>query len=89
MSLQQHLRFTLTGFSPSRVALVLCVLSFSLVPAHFYVSCQMSGVIGMTSLVLLAAVVVLCLASPKAAPRRFLPLALALFAVLAHMLCTH
>ena len=89
MSISEHFKFKLAGFSGTRVGYVLAVMSFCLVPVNFYVSCEASGAIFGISLVAFLITFGLTFTTPRATPRRFLPAVIALLAVVAHMLCTH
>ena len=89
MHIPEPLKFTIGGFSAKRVGYVLAVASFALVPAHFYVSCEMSGLTFGSGLILFLASSVLSFVIPRGTPHRFHPMALGFIAVVAHMLCTH
>ncbi len=89
MTIPEHFRFTVRGFSAKRVGYVLAAMSFAFVPAHFYISCEMSGLIGGFSIVLFLSTAMLSFFVPRGTPHRFRPLAFAFIAVIAHMLCTH
>ncbi|HWQ91123.1 MAG TPA: hypothetical protein VN673_05590 [Clostridia bacterium] len=89
MTIPEHSKFRLAGFSGWRVAYVLAVGSFFLVPAHVQVSCEASGAIFGISLVAFLITFGLTFTSPQTTPHRFLPAVIALFAVVTHMLCTH
>jgi hypothetical protein len=75
------------AFSCYRVALVSTILSFALVPMHFYVSCEMSWRIGLCGGVLL--IITVALAVVDRSVRMGFPLTLAVIALLAHGLCAH
>jgi hypothetical protein len=89
MTIPEHLRFTLGGFSAKRVGYVLVALSFGFVPVHFYVSCEMSGLVAGFGIILFLTTAALSLFVPKGSPNRFRPLAFAFIAVVMHSLCTH
>ena len=77
---------TIKGFSPRRMAYIVTVMIFGLLPIHGYVPCEQSGQIGMSSFILMILVGTLCMADPE---RKFLPLAISLVGVVANLLCTH
>ncbi len=89
MAIPEHLRFRFHGFSSYRVAFVLAVGSFFLLPVHFQVSCDASGAVFSMSLFILAATLGLSFTIPRQTPHRARPASLAFFAAIAHMLCTH
>lgn len=89
MDIPNHLKFTIGGFSAHRVAYILSFLSFAFVPFHNRVSCETSGAIAGIGILLLIITAVLCFVTRRSTPHRFRPLAFALFAMLAHALCTH
>jgi len=81
------MKWRATGFSPRRVAWTTAVLSLLLVPAHFYVSCYLSGRVAMAGIGLLAITGLLSLADRT--ENRAIPFMLAVAGIVAHMLCTH
>ena len=89
MTIPKQLKFRLTGFTASHVGYALAACSVLLVPAHFYVSCEASGAVFDVSLVAFLITLALSLITPRTTPHRFSPVAFALFAVIAHMFCTH
>jgi hypothetical protein len=89
MTIPDHLKLKLVGFSGYRVAYVLAVSSFFLIPLHFEVSCEVSGAIFGISLFVLFITLGLSFFIPRTTPHRSRPATLALFAALAHMFCTH
>lgn len=89
MTIPEHLKFTVRRFSARRVGYLLAAVSFALVPAHFYVSCDMSGLIAGFDAILLLSTAVLSFAVPRGTPQRFRPVAFAFLAFIAHSLCTH
>lgn len=80
-------KWNMTGFSPRRVAWITAVMSLLLVPAHFYVSCDMSGRIAMSGYILLGITGVLSLADKTG--KKALPFGVAIVGIVAHTLCTH
>lgn len=67
----------------------LVIVSFALVPLHFFVSCQISGLINGLSVVLLLANAVLSCMIPRGVTQRFRPLAFSVLATVVHSLCVH
>jgi hypothetical protein len=80
-------RLSILGFSPLRVAYVLSFLILGLVPAEFFVSSQTLDATRKACGVLLLLVVILCFGSPRGSDCRFLPCVVAIFGLLAHMIC--
>jgi hypothetical protein len=80
-------RFSILGFSPLRVAYVFSFIILGLVPAEFFVSWQTLDAIGKACGVLFLLVVILCFGSPRGSDCRFLPCVVAIFGLLAHMVC--
>jgi hypothetical protein len=76
------------GFSPRRVAVITAILSLTLVPVHFYVSCQMSEKVAIAGMVLFLLAGGLAVADRGGKGAAF-PLVLAIVGFLAHGLCTH
>jgi len=89
MNIPEPLKFTIGGFSAKRVGYALVITNFAFVPAHFYVPCEVSGLICGFSIILFLASTVLSFIIPRGTPHRFRPLALGFLAVVAHSLCTH
>ena len=89
MSLPEPLKFSISGFSARRVALMLGGISFGFVPVHYFVSCEGSAATGAAGFTLFAVSSLLCLATPCDTPRRFRPLGLAFVALVLHMLSAH
>jgi hypothetical protein len=89
MILPEPLKFTVGGFSPKRVGYALALVSFALVPAHSYVSCEASGAINCIGVILFLITSLLSLTVQRGTPHRFRPLAWAFIAVVAHTLCVH
>ena len=89
MTIPPHFGPTFRVFSAKRVGYLLAAVSFAFVPAHFYISCRMSGLVGIFSLVLLIITAGLSFLTPRGAQHRLRPMALTFIAVIAHMLCTH
>jgi hypothetical protein len=89
MTIRDHLKFRLVGFSGSRVGYVVAVGSLLIVPAHSHVSCRASEAILKISIVAFFITFGLIVTTPRSTPRRFLPAVIAAVAVLAHSLWTH
>jgi hypothetical protein len=89
MTIPEHLRFAVGGFSAQRVGYILAAVSFAFLSLHFYVSCEVSGLVAGFSIILFLTASLLALIIPRGTPHRFHPLAWALMAVLAHILCAH
>jgi hypothetical protein len=89
MSVPEPFKLTVRGFSSRRVGYVLAFLSFTFVPIHSYVSCEVSVLTFGLGLILFLAVLLLSLCVPRGEPNRFRPLAFAFFALVAHVFSTH
>jgi len=89
MHIPEPLKFTIGGFSAKRVGYALAAASFAFVPAHFYVSCEVSALLSGFGMILLLATSAFSFVVPRGTPHRFRPLAFAFTAVIAHSLCTH
>jgi hypothetical protein len=89
MRIPEQLRFSLDGFSGKRVGSVLAVVSFALVPTHFYASCEESGAVAAIGLTLFFFTGFLSFLVPRGTPHRFQPFAFAFLALVGHMLCAH
>ena len=89
MHIPEPLKFTLGGFSAKRVGYILAITSFAFVPGHFFVSCEMSGLLAVFGIISFLATTVLSFISPRGTPHRFRPLAFAFIAFIAHSLCSH
>ena len=86
MDVQKY--FSIAGFSPLRVAYALDVVIIALVPTDFSDECYRFGnAIWDGALVLFVLVTFFCILAPRSAHHRFLPVALALFGLLALMIC--
>ncbi len=75
------------GFAPRRVAWATAILSLALVPAHFFVNCEMSERIALSGGALLLLTAGLSLADRNRKPAA--PFVLALVGFFAHALCAH
>jgi hypothetical protein len=83
---QKH--FSIAGFSPLRVAYALSMVIIVLVPTDFSDECyRFVSAIWVGASVLFVLVMFFCILAPRNTQRRFLPVALALFGLLALMLC--
>jgi|RhiMethySRZTD1v2_1073278.scaffolds.fasta_scaffold3777622_1 hypothetical protein len=89
MSVSEHLRFSVRGFSAKRVGYVLDALSFSLVPIHFRVPCEISGLLSGFGIILFFSTAVLTILVPRGTPKKFRPLGVAFVALLFNLLSTH
>ena len=89
MHIPEPLKFTFGGFSAKRVGYAIAITSFAFVPAHFYVACEVSGLISVSGIILFLATTVLSFFVPRGTAYRFRPLAFAFSAVVTHSLCTH
>ena len=81
------MKWKIAGFSSRRVALVVAILSLALVPIHFFVSCEMSGLIWFCGKLLIAITGVLTMID--ASGKMAFPLTLAVIALIGHLLFTH
>jgi hypothetical protein len=80
--------FSITGFSPLRVAYILSIFTIALVPTDFSDDCyRFTGAIANGALVLFVFVVLFCILAPQNTHRRFLPAALAFFGLIALIIC--
>jgi hypothetical protein len=89
MSIPQDLRFSVGGFSAKRMAYILSGCSLSLVPAHSWLPCEGSEVLGGFAVVLALITALLCWLIPRDAPHRLAPRVLAVLAFLAHLASVH
>jgi hypothetical protein len=89
MAIPEHLRFALGGFSAKRVSYALAAMGFAFLPVHFYVSCEVSGLLAGFSIILFLITGVVSLIIPRGTEHRFRPLVWAFVAVLANSLCSH
>jgi hypothetical protein len=89
MKVSEHLKFSSSGFSPRRVAFAAVVLSFATIPLHLSDNWRVSEVAFGFSLFLLLVSGLFCFTQPRGTPKRFHPVAWALFAFVAHMFSTH
>jgi len=90
MNIKAQKHFSITGFSPMRVAYVLCMFIIALVPTDFSDECfryRLGNAIWVDGLVLGVLVTFFCILAPRNTHRRFLPVVVALFGLLALMLC--
>jgi hypothetical protein len=89
MSISHIIRLKLQGFSQRRVAYVLSVGSFALVPVHSHVSCKASGALAAVGMLILGVSTILCFTEPRSTSHRIRPVAVAFLAVVAHAFVTH
>ena len=89
MHIPEPLKSTFGGFSAKRVGYALAITSFAIVPAHFYVACEVSGLVSCFGIILFLATTALSFMVPRGTPGRFRPLGFAFSAVVTHSLCTH
>ncbi|MGN6552303.1 MAG: hypothetical protein ACTHLW_01015 [Verrucomicrobiota bacterium] len=89
MNIPEHLKFTTRGFSGKRVGYILSLVSFALVPSHFYISCQTSGAVAGIAFVIFGVTIIFSLVNPQGTPHRLHPVALAFIALAGHTLCSH
>jgi hypothetical protein len=88
MSIKAQKHFSIAGFSSLRVAYVLSIFIIALVPTDFSDACyRFTGAIANGALALFVLVTFFCILAPKKAHRRFLPVALAFFGLVALILC--
>ena len=80
--------FSIANISPLRVAYALDMVIIALVPTDFSDECfRFGNAIWVGALALCVIVVFLCILAPRNAHHRFLPAVLALFGLLALMIC--
>jgi len=89
MSITEHLKFSVRGFSPKRMAYLLDLMSVGFLPVHTFVSCEQSGGIAGFAFIDLLAVLVLCLFAPRSDSHRFSPFVLGFFILVFHSLFSH
>ena len=89
MSIPQPFKYSVSGFSAKRVGYALVVANFALLPAHFQVSCEVSGEIAGIGIILFLITLLLSIFIPRGTPDRFRPLRFAMVALVAHMVCQH
>ena len=89
MTISEHLKFKLAGFSGTRVGYVLAVVSFCLVPVSFYASFWVSGAIDDFSLILFLFTLAFSFSAPQTTPHRFRPALFAFCALVANTLVNH
>jgi hypothetical protein len=89
MTLPEGSKFSVGGFSGRRVGYVLAFLCLALVPAHFYVPCEVSAAIASVDMLMFLLTAILCFSAPRSTPHRLRPLAFAFAAFVGHTLCSH
>jgi hypothetical protein len=89
MEINEHLKFSLRGFSPKRMGYLLDLVSMGFVPVHMHVSCEQSGGIAAFAFFDMLTVLAFCLFTPRSTPRRFGPFALGLAVLVLHNLFAH
>ena len=89
MTIPEHPKFSICGFSGKRVGYVLAFVSFALIPAHFYISCEASGAVAGIGMILFLTTGILSFIVPRGTPQRFRAVAFVFIALIGHMLCTH
>ena len=89
MEIPESLKFTWGGFSGKRLGYVLATGSFAMVPAHSFVSCEVSGLICVSGVLLLGGAWVFSLMVPHGTEQRLRPVAYAFVALIVHSLFTH
>ncbi|MEW6302251.1 MAG: hypothetical protein AB1705_02195 [Verrucomicrobiota bacterium] len=89
MSVHPDLQFRMRGFSPRRMAYMLCMVALGFIPVHARVSCAESvGITGFAFVNVFVAFA-LCAFAPRAVPDRFAPGKLAFVVFAVHTLLTH
>ncbi len=82
--------FSAFGFSPQRVAKILCTVSVCLLPIHYLdFPCEISALAGGFGFLILLLVLGLCFMTPRGTDHRFRAGAWAFFAYVIHALSTH
>lgn len=89
MNKSVHLKIRDGGYWVHRLALLLALMSFGLIPVHPCVSCEASGAIAGYACVLFLASSVLSFITPNGTPHRFIPMAIAFIAAIANLLFAH
>lgn len=89
MNILETFRFTIGGFSANRVSYMLSGLSFTLLPVHFNVPCEVSVLTAGVAILLFLATAALCFFVPRGTSHRFRPLGFAFLGVVMHILCSH
>ena len=89
MEIPESFKFSWGGFSGKRVGYVFAAGSFALVPAHFFASCEVSGLVGGFGIILFFATAIVSWIVPRGTEQRLRPMAYAFVATVAHSLCMH
>jgi hypothetical protein len=90
MAPPEHRWFSLTGFSPLRVAYCLCAISVCLLPIHYCNSpCDVSVATGGLGFLIMWLSLGLCFWTPVGTLHRFRPGGLAFAVYVLHALSTH
>jgi hypothetical protein len=89
MNINEHLRFTTLGFSGKRVGYILSLVSFALIPSHFFISCDASSAVAGIGFVIFGVTIIFSLVNPRGTPHRLYPVAMSLIALVGHTLNQH
>lgn len=84
---EQWMKWEWTAFSTYRMSWLMAFLVVCLVPVHFFVPCDASGVLVNAGGVLLITTLALCI--PGKGGGRFVPLCVAILGFLGHVCCAH
>ena len=89
MNFPRALKFTVLGFSPRRMAYILCALLFALVPLHSHFPCEASEALGGFALMMILIIGGLCWLIPQTVKDWWVPRVLAFIGFVAHLTMIH
>ncbi len=89
MTITEHLKFSIYGFSGKRVGLILAFASIALIPTHPFISCEASEMVAAIGFIILCLTAILAFIVPRGTPHKFRAVAFSLFGYLGHILCSH
>lgn len=89
MKFSEHLKFSVLGFSPKRVAYSAVVLGFLTIPLQFADDWRISAAAFWFTASLILVSNLLCLMLPPSTPKRLYPVVWLVIALIAHMLLSH
>lgn len=89
MNIWEQLTRATLGFSGKRVGYALSIVSLALIPLHFFVSCEGSGIVAGMAFFIFGVTIIFSLVNPPGTLGRFYPIITSLIALIGHSLCTH
>lgn len=89
MKVSEHLKFSVSGFSPKRVADVVAVLGFVGIPLQFAHDWRVGVLAGWFGVFVLFATAILCFMQPGGTSKKFHPFALSLIAFIGQLFFVH